>query len=342
MRKLITLRVVADIFPIPGADMIECAVVDGWTCVVKKNEFKIGDIGIYAEIDSILPVRPEFEFLRKSSYKKFADGSEGFRLKSVRLRKQLSQGLLLPLSGGLQCGLLDADLTEAFNVTKYEPTIPAVLSGDARGGFPIHLVAKTDQERCQNLSRELSVHAEQGTIFYPTIKLDGSSMTCYIDPDDQHFGVCSRNLELKDTEGNTFWTVAKNQRIEQVLRNWHQATGNYLALQMELMGPGIQKNREGFVDHRAYLFNVFDITNQRTLTPIERSVFATTNEVMQAPSILPTKLPTADTVKYLLDKAEGHSINNTVREGLVFVSADAQFSFKAISNLFLTSGGEEE
>ena len=87
-RKLASVVKVLDIQPIAGADAIEVATVKGWKVVVKKNEFKVGDLAVYYEIDSFLPVTPQFEFLRKSSYKKMND-KEGFRLKTIKLKGQL-------------------------------------------------------------------------------------------------------------------------------------------------------------------------------------------------------------------------------------------------------------
>jgi RNA ligase (TIGR02306 family) len=98
-RKLATIRKITDITPIEGADKIELATVGGWKVVVAKDAgHKVGDLVVYCEIDSFLPIRDEFEFLRKSSYKKMSDGTEGFRLKTSKLRGQISNGLILPLS----------------------------------------------------------------------------------------------------------------------------------------------------------------------------------------------------------------------------------------------------
>ena len=70
-RKLATIRKINDLSPIEGADKIEVATVDGWKVVVAKDVgHKIGDWVVYCEIDSFLPIKEEFEFLRKSSYKK--------------------------------------------------------------------------------------------------------------------------------------------------------------------------------------------------------------------------------------------------------------------------------
>jgi hypothetical protein len=171
-RKLSTVQRVAKILPIPDADAIEIAMINSWKVVVKKGEYKEGDLCIYCEIDSFLPIREEFEFLRKSSYKKMGD-QEGFRLKTIRLRQQISQGLLLPLSilegeeemkigiskqphgDQLQLGPYDdaliieegTDVTKLLGIMKYEPPIPASLAGKVKGNFP-SWARKTDQERC--------------------------------------------------------------------------------------------------------------------------------------------------------------------------------------------------
>lgn len=102
MRKLATIQIIEELKPIEGADKIEAARVKGWWIVVKKDQFKVGDRVIYYEIDSLLPVKPEFEFLLKGSTlkKSVIDGKEyeGIRLKTIKLRGALSQGLILPVS----------------------------------------------------------------------------------------------------------------------------------------------------------------------------------------------------------------------------------------------------
>lgn len=145
-RKLATIRKISEIKPIEGADKIELAIIDGWQCVVKKNEFNVGDTCIYCEIDSFLPIKPEFEFLRTSSYKKMGD-IEGFRLKTIRMKGQISQGLVLPISvlpEGPYCN--DLDVTEILGIKLYEAPVLAQLQGQMRGNFP-HFISKTDEER---------------------------------------------------------------------------------------------------------------------------------------------------------------------------------------------------
>lgn len=168
-RKLASVRVIANIEPIHGADMIELATVDGWKVVVAKNvDHKVGDFVVYCEVDSFLPIKPEFEFLRKSSYKKMAD-QEGFRLKTIKLRGQVSQGLILPISEVIPFpDVLDymevgKDVTELLSIVKYEPPIPAELAGKVKGLFP-YFIPKTDEERVQNLSSEYDRWKDE--IFY--------------------------------------------------------------------------------------------------------------------------------------------------------------------------------
>jgi tRNA-binding EMAP/Myf-like protein len=184
-RKLASIRRIKEISPIDGADKIEVVKVDGWQVVVGKDvEYKAGDLVIYCEIDSFLPIREEFEFLRKTSYRKMG-GIEGFRLKTIRLRGVISQGLILPLSvlegGGemrigiskqphgdqLQLGPYDdaliieegTDVTEILGIVKFELPIPAQLSGKVKGNFPGFL-RRTDEERC--LSGDTEVITEDG------------------------------------------------------------------------------------------------------------------------------------------------------------------------------------
>ena len=160
MRKLASIRKILDIRPIVGADVIEVATVGNWNVVVNKNTFNVGDDVVYFEIDSFLPIREEFEFLRKNSYKKLSDDSEGFRLRTIKLRNQVSQGLILPLSilngvdtthSGIWCD--GDDVTEYLGVVKYDPPLPAEMNGLAIGNFP-SFIQKTDEERLQNLTLE--------------------------------------------------------------------------------------------------------------------------------------------------------------------------------------------
>lgn len=142
MRKLASIQRIKALEPIEGADAIERATVLGWQLVVKKDEFRVGELCIYCEIDSILPEKPEFEFLK----------SRGMRIRTIRLRGQISQGICFPLSFLPAETLIeeDSDVTEILGVTKYEPPIPASLAGVMKGAFP-SFIPKTDETRVQVL-----------------------------------------------------------------------------------------------------------------------------------------------------------------------------------------------
>jgi RNA ligase (TIGR02306 family) len=356
-RKLASIQKVGSILPIDGADSIEIAVINSWRVVTKKGEYKPGDLCIYFEIDSFLPIEKEFEFLRKSSYKKMGD-KEGFRLKTIKLRGQISQGLIMPLSilenehemkigvskqpwgDQLQLGPYDdaivieegTDVSDYLNVIKYEPPIPAELSGKVKGTFP-GFIRKTDEERVQNLTKEFELMRDES--YYVTEKLDGSSATYYFK--DGVFGVCSRNLELLETQENTFWKVARELFIEEKLGTLDE---NF-AIQGELIGEGIQGNPYKIKGQTVKIFNIFNIDKQEYLSLDSMVGFLEKINVDQSPlELVPIinydyKLP--DTVDAILDQAEGKSYLNkeTEREGIVIRNRDKSVSFKAISNSFL-------
>jgi RNA ligase (TIGR02306 family) len=333
-RKLATIRVISDIRPIEGADMIELATVGGWNIVVAKNVgHKVGDHVVYCEIDSFLPIKEEFEFLRKSSYKKMGD-QEGFRLKTIKLRGQVSQGLILPMSvfGDFSWTAYEGlDVTNRLGIVKYEPPIPAELSGKVKGGFPSFL-HKTDEERVQNLVKEYGEYKlTSAHQFYMTEKLDGSSATFYMN--EGEFGVCSRNLELLETEGNTFWKVARELDLENKFKN----KGN-ICLQGELIGEGIQGNPYKIKGQTVHFFNGFDIDTQTRMNINDFLILLDELELLSVP-ILDVVFLLPDTVEGMLKLAEDKSRLNklTEREGVVVRSLDNTISFKAISNKFLLS-----
>lgn len=334
-RQLVTYRTVKELKPIDGADKIELAIVDGWQCVVDKGAFVSGDIGIFFEIDSFLPIRPEFEFLRKSSYKKMGD-EEGFRLRTIRMRGQISQGLFVTLS--MFPELIGAEtpeqLQETLKVQKYDPPLPACLGGDAVGYVP-GFICKTDQERVQNLVDFVASHA--GVLFEATEKLDGSSCTYY--HNNGAVGVCSRNLELKRTEGNTFWRIADELSVFDILTS----LGRNIAIQGEVCGPGIQKNRYRLKKQVFFVFDIWDIDQQRYLTPVERTdLMCEFDGFDHVPILKVVTLP--GTVDEILAVADGRSqLTATPREGMVFKAMEVEGgrvpSFKAISNAFLEKEG---
>jgi RNA ligase (TIGR02306 family) len=333
MRKLATIRVIDAIYPIPDADAIEVAVVGGWKVVVKKDEFDAGDFAIYCEIDSWIPTELA-PFLSKGKEPREFEGIKGERLRTIKLRGQLSQGLLLPLGIGVfdVNAVLEegTDVSEHLNIVKWEKPMNAQLAGMARGNFP-SLIPKTDQERVQNLVKEIAVAAERGAEFEVTEKLEGSSMTCYLI--DGVFSVCSRNLDLKETEGNTFWTTARALDIEAKMREFNM--DNY-AIQGELIGPGIQGNIYKLSKPEFRVFDVYSIVDGKYLNPAERRGVIGMMGLPHVPVLFVDKDVRCNDVQEILMWAEGKStLGDTEREGIVFKEVNGGMTFKAISNKYL-------
>ena len=340
MRKLATIREITRIDPIVNADAIELATVDGWKVVVKKGEFKIGDHCIYFEIDSWIPADIAPFLFKGRSYK----GVEGERLRTVKLRGQISQGLLLPYWGFVD--VVNAyhrtrietgnafDVTDILGVQLYESPLPTNLAGAIRGNFP-NFVKKTDQERIQNLKKELRDWNANSDLWEVTEKMDGSSMTVYFR--DNEFGVCSRNFDLKETEENAFWKMANELNLRESLTN----LGENVAIQGELIGPGIQGNKYALSKPMFLVFDVYDIDKGSYLPSSERKFVVRELNLKEVPCAGMRSI-FGMSIEDLLSMAEGKSVlnNKSDREGLVFKRADGSTSFKSISNKWLLRNEE--
>jgi|UniRef100_A0A7S4CZU9 RNA ligase (TIGR02306 family) len=363
-RKLASVVVVKQVLSHPNADRLSLAKVKGWQVVTALDEYKAGDLAIYCEIDSILPEkvvegRPEYGILKEKK----------FTIKTARFRGELSQGILFPVgllnnvkylhdehfpahtvsskeSGGelqyffgdtlLEPGL---DVTSILGVTKHEPPIVCV---DKFGRpqfvrtFPTHIVPRTDEERVQNIPD--LIDKWQGIKLFITEKVDGSSFTCYLV--DGQFGVCSRNHVLADND-NVHSSTARALCIEQKLR----AAGlQNIALQGELLGPGLQANRYRLQQHTICFFNVYNTTSRQFYNSCEaRALVEETLELCWVP-VVAEELVLAHSLEELLSLADGKSqLNpNAPREGLVFRALEearelgfGPISFKCISNEWL-------
>lgn len=338
MRKMASIRAIDQIVSIEGADAIECAVVGGWNVVIKKGEFSAGDLAVYLEIDSWVP-HSLAPFLTQPGHNpKVYNNVEGQRLRTKKLRGVVSQGLLLPLSvlDNVMSELLEGlDVSLPLGIQKWEP--PAeFLAANAKGNFP-SFIPKTDQERIQNIKRSFEDYQRNGTSFEVTEKLHGSSMTVYIN--EGQVGVCSRNLDLKEDEGNTFWSTAKSSGAIEALEKLSRLN---LAFQGELCGPGINGNQYGLSDFQFFIFDIFVISEQRYMLPQERiQTIRKINELYgldlkHVPILGYFQIDPAISMQDFLKTAEGKSlINASNREGLVFKSETSDASFKVISNSWL-------
>ncbi len=342
MRKLASIQTVNAVEPIPNADAIEKIRVLGWWVVSKKGEHQPGDKLVYCEIDSLLPVRPEFEFLRAGSFKPATDETAaGFRIKTVRLRGQVSQGICFPLAL-LPAGTPDedgTDVTDALGIRKWEPPVPVGMSGKVKGGFPGFL-PKTDETRVQVL--EAMLERNRGKTFAVTEKLDGTSFSAFVR--QSSFGVCSRNLWMDETdEGNLHARVARMLKLDEKLRAAQERLGFDLALQAEVIGPGIQKNKYALKEVTLRFFNAFDISAHRYLDSADTAALLAEMGLESVPQL--GTLVLNHTVDELVAFSEGTSVlnPNVQREGVVLrppvEESDAdiggRLSFKAINPKFL-------
>ena len=346
MRKMATIRKIDSIRDIPGADSIECCTLGGWNVVTRKGEYTAGDLAVYCEIDSFIPTTIAPFLTKPGHYAKTFEGVEGERLRTMKLRGQLSQGLLLPFTavmaimigagpGARDDDYIDMDVSELLGIKKYEAPIPAELAGEVKGMFP-SCIPKTDQERVQNLTADLEQWKTENLTFEVTEKLDGTSMTVY--RIDDYVGVCSRNLDLKRNPDNSLWRAALKHDLEEKLK----ISGGNLAVQGELIGNGIQGNKYQMRDQDFYVYDIYDIDAGRYYTPAERKAFVEVFGLKHCP-VLHRATELLISVESLLALAEGKSVMGTIgceREGLVYKCNEKQVSFKSISNRFLLKGGE--
>ncbi len=326
MRQLASIQKIKHLEAIENAEAIERATVLGWQLVVKKGEFQVGEMCVYVEIDAILPDKPEFEFLRPRN----------FRIRTIRLRGQISQGICFPLSILPEGTAVEegADVTDLLGITKYEPPMPAQLAGVAKGLFP-SFIPKTDETRVQVLEGLLEQYA--GTTCFVTEKLDGSSATFYWK--DGVFGVCSRNLELIESADNSYWEFARQRNLPEKMAQ----LGKNMAIQGEIVGEGIQKNKYKLRGVTVFFFNAFDIDAYRYLDFEDFLDTMVTLELETVP-VLDQEFVLNPDIPALVEYAVGRSVFNTDahREGVVIRPLREQtghklgrVSFKAINPEFL-------
>lgn len=327
MRKMASVQRVLEKKPIIGADLIEAYRVNGWWVVDKKGAHEVGDLVVYCEVDSWVPHTLAPFLTKPGHYPREYLGVEGERLRTVKLKGQLSQGLLLPLVE--DTSEEGQDFSEILGITKWEDT-RYMANMDARGNFP-DFIPKTDQERVQNLDRTLEKYFGQS--FEVTVKRDGSSLTAFVNGEES--GVCSRNMNLKETEDSAFWAAANSlSLIPKIL-----STGRNLALQGELMSQKIQGNYEKVQGIEWNCFDIYDIDTQEYLLPKERRELCKQLRIPHI-KVVEEDFVLCHNVDQLLEMAEGPGVNPGVkREGLIFKQNNGQFSFKAISNEYLFRKG---
>ena len=333
MRMLATLRQIDSLTPIEKADRIETAWFGGWSVVVQKGLHKQGDTVIYIEVDSCLPVdNPLFASLAERGAREI-EGVRYHRLKTIKLKKQISQGFVLPVRetdiDPSDESLHDVDLAEHFGIIKWDPEVHQPnkrLAGNAKGQFPTHLLSKTDAERVQNCWATVK---SIDTKWECSLKIDGTSCTVYKIQGD--YGICSRNLELKldDSNNDNIYVIKGKELLEKISHL------DNIAFQGEIYGEGIQQNKENIVGIRFAIFDIVDLVTRKKYTSTERIKLCAELNIDHVP-IIHEAIDLPKTVQDCLAMATGPSVNSPLREGIVFKSiSDPEISFKAISNEWL-------
>ena len=342
MRHLASIQRIHAMEPIEGADRIELAHVLGWQCVVNKGQFQQGDLAVYFEVDSFLPIAPVYEFLRTSSYRKSDVLGEGFRLKTMSFRGKISQGLLLPLSTfaeQIPDPILGMDVTEVLGVRKWEIEERITTGGTMIGTLPRY-VPHTDETRVQAMPELIG--AFKDLEYYISTKMDGSSHSVSIDEDGFH--VIGHNYEYKDDGKSSFYELVKSLSLREKMESFVEKEKlSTLTIQGELCAPGIQNNRLKLIKPTWYVFTVMENGRRVSLKRLQevcQELGLDTVPIEEIGFDLPSKYPT---VEALLERADGNYPRGGKKEGIVIRPTEsvycdlirAPLSMKVVNNKYL-------
>lgn len=354
--KLASIQKITKLTPIDGADLIETATVLGWEIVVKRGEYAVGSLCTYIQIDSVVPELPEYEFLRERK----------FRVRSIRLRKQLSQGLIVPLPKGKWKE--GDDVTDILGVKKYEkpdnnpekyekPRVPKVwyrkwiylfnynflykafpgLQRKSRSPFPKHLVSITDEERIQNIPQVLSEYA--GKLFVVSYKLDGSSITIIHSKvfGKSKFRICSRRFELHDKKNDWYKVFIETDFQAEIVKLVNYFNTDDIIVQGEAIGK-FNGNHHNLQGDQIRLFNIYVFGKRLDQAHFLKVCLA--NNIPHCP--LYKQVVLDHTLPEILKMSEIKDVLNPAveAEGLVWRSVADNLSFKVINNKYLLKNNE--
>lgn len=251
--KVATIEKIIDVIPHPNADKMSIAKVNGWQVCIKKDEYKPGDLCIFVAVDSVLEDKPPYEFLR----------NKNFRIRTCRLRGELSCGIAFPLSLLKEFGydmtiyddaFIGFDVSDLIYAKHYEKPLSPQLAGCAKGNFPSFL-KKTDSERIQSYPKMLEEFGDK-TVYF-SLKYDGTSFSTYTNKND--IGVCSRNLDLKEDESNVYWKMFHRYKFKEIFNRINKN----ICVQSEIYGNSIQNNPLKINDIQIAVFDVYDIDTKK-------------------------------------------------------------------------------
>lgn len=361
--KLASVEKITKLEPIAGADLIEKATVLGWPVVVRKGEFNVGDKVCYIRIDTVAPELPEYEFLRKRK----------FRVRTIKLREQVSQGLIMPLPKWQKsknfCWDVGEDITKVIDIRKYEkpendppgkyekPRKPKIwykkwvylfkynylykvfpkLKKLRRSPFPKHLVGITDEENIQNIPEVLTTH--KGKLFSVSYKLNGSSITIIHQKifNGHKFRICSRKFELHDKQNDWYGVFISTGFKYEVLKLVRYYNTNDIIVQGEAIGK-FNGNMHNLPTGQIRLFNIY--VNGKRINQKEFVVVCLANNIPFCPVY--KEITLNHTLPEILKESEIRDfINpNTDAEGLVWRCVEDGLSFKVVNNRYLLKNNE--
>ena len=300
MRDLASICTIEKVWPLEGKDRVQGAsfVENGYEVMVSKD-IQPGQLVAFIQEGAILPVKDTWEWLRKRCYRENLNGFNGFLIKPQKFQGIKSWGLAVPLAElGLEESVYKKfkageDITELLEIHKYEPEEDASpTKGESKkaypkwvkfclghlltrwigrlwqkrhqnsgGGFPDHVLLKSDETTVQNMPFAIEKFADE--LVYISAKMEGQSATTCFDPKktkkDGLFYVCSRNNAYKIKCNNDFWNYCVNNGMEKKLRDYYKKTGKLLAVQAEQCGPGIQNNIYNFKSLKWFVYLMTDI-----------------------------------------------------------------------------------
>lgn len=358
MRELAKLARIQDIQPIKDKDRIELATIENYPVIVEKGKHKVGDLVVYVFYDTVLPQRPEFEFLRARCWSKMY---QGFRIRNMSMAGHYSSGIIfgldiLPTNFFIEEG---KEVSEVLGIQKYDPEerLESLQAPEVKWNFlrnhPIVLflsryewfrrlvfkkrtrvvkypvtVQKSDEENIEKVYEHHSTKNKEHT-WYITEKMEGQAGTWLLLGTKRKYMVFSRNM-LRSPNGSGTWeTIGREYNLHKILKSEKE---NY-AIQGEICGPGIQGNIYEFDKLTLFVYKVTDTVTGKALNYQGLLEFCAKHNLPMVP-LISKDVVLPDNIEKVLKTGTGKStVNNKVpREGVVWRSTtDQNVSFKAKS-----------
>lgn len=319
--QLATFETITEIIPIEGADRIELARVQAWQSVIRKGDYKAGDQVIFVPIDTVLTPAVWNKHLWDKN-----DPTKPIRVRTVRMRGAVSQGLIFPRSlvsaqeiwDHMDDPTEDVSIAGMLGITKYEKQIHASLAGVAKGDFPSHFVSKTDEDNLKSNTRAFA-ELKNCHLISLSLKLDGTSST-FIKELDGTFRVCSRNLELHDDAENVHWQMARKYNLQELLKPG-------TVIQGEIVGPKIQKNPMGLNAPELFCFNYKNLLSSKYIHADEHTLDLIPTNLKWVPHIASLsqtafQYETIESLQELANKQQ--YANGMAAEGIVLRGLNAE------------------